>query len=247
MAAHLESKYPIAAINAGGLHVVVGEPVEPLSIAFVSAEPFLDDVQDGADCYAIHYTWSPSDSAAHAAELPPQYQEFTDVFDKADSTPLPDHRPFDCPIDLKPGGDPPYCRLYGLSPREQEALKEYLKINLEANLIRPSRSSAGAPILFVKKKDGSLRLCVDCRALNSVTIKNRYPVPLIDQLLIQLGSGTIFTKIDVRSAYNQVRIRQGDEWKTAFRTPYGLFEYLAMPFGLANAPASFQYFMNEFP
>ena len=110
---------------------------------------------------------------------------------------------------------------------------------------RPSRSPAGSPILFVKKKDGSLRLCVDYRGLNKITVKNRYPLPLIPNLLDQLRTATHFTKIDLRGAYNLVRIREGDEWKTAFRTRYGHFEYLVMPFGLTNAPAVFQHLMNN--
>ncbi|CEP01920.1 hypothetical protein PBRA_008863, partial [Plasmodiophora brassicae] len=221
---------------------------EPLAanvpIHLVDAEPFLDALMDDAQCYLIHYTWT-EDTESEQTKIPEKYQDFADVFDEATATSLPPHRASDCSIDLKPGTEPPFCRLYGLSPREQVALKKYLEDNLQSNFIRPSRSSAGAPILFAKKKDGSLRLCVDYRGLNSVTVKNRYPLPLIDQLLSTLGQATVFSKIDLRSAYNQIRIREGDEWKTAFRTPYGLFEYLVMPFGLANAPASFQAFMNE--
>ena len=109
----------------------------------------------------------------------------------------------------------------------------------------PLKISSGSPILFVKKKDGTLRLCIDYRGLNRVTVRNRYPLPLIPELLDRLRAGRIFSKIDLRGAYNLVRIKPGDEWKTAFRTRYGHFEYMVMPFGLTNAPAVFQHMMND--
>lgn len=139
----------------------------------------------------------------------------------------------------------PFGPIYNLSETELEALREYLDENLKKGFIRPSESPAGAPILFVKKKDGSLRMCVDYRGINKITIKNRYPLPLIAELLDRLKSAKVFTKIDLRGAYNLLRIKAGEEWKTAFRTRYGHFEYLVMPFGLTNAPASFQHLMNH--
>ena len=112
--------------------------------------------------------------------------------------------------------------------------------------IRPSKSSAGAPILFVRKKEGrGLRLCVDYRGLNKVTIINQYLLPLMNELRDHVRGAKIFTKLDLKSRYNLIRIKEGDEWKTAFRMRYGLFEYKVMPFGLANAPATFQNMMNE--
>ena len=110
--------------------------------------------------------------------------------------------------------------------------------------ITPSTSPAGAPILFVPKKDGTLRLCVDYRGLNAVTVKNRYPLPLITEILDRLVGAKFYTKLDLRDAYHRIRIRVGDEWKTAFRTRYGHFEYRVMPFGLTNAPATFQAYIN---
>jgi Reverse transcriptase (RNA-dependent DNA polymerase) len=111
--------------------------------------------------------------------------------------------------------------------------------------IRPTQSSHGAPILFVKKKDGSLQLCVDFRALNNVTKKDRDPLPLISDLLDAPRKAWLYTKIDLRHAYHLVRVSEGDEWKTAFRTRYGSFEWQVMPFGLTNGPAVFQHFMND--
>jgi hypothetical protein len=217
-------------------------------IAMIDAQSLADEVTADDQCFLIDGHWSNTEDPTTERPpptLPDQYLEFADVFDKHKSDSLPEHRKFDCTIDLREGTEPPFARLYGLSQREQLALKSYLEDNVKKGFIRPSTSPAGAPVLFVKKKDGSLRLCIDYRGLNAVTIRNRYPLPLIDQLLAQLNTGKIFTKIDLRGAYHQVRIRSGDEWKTAFRTPYGLFEYAVMPFGLTNAPSAFQYFMND--
>ncbi|CAJ0923136.1 unnamed protein product [Ranitomeya imitator] len=124
-----------------------------------------------------------------------------------------------------------------------KTLKEYIDENLSKGFIRPSSSPAGAPIFFVKKKDESLRPCVDYRDINKVTIKNRYPLPLIPELLERVRQAKVFSKLDLRGAYNLVHIRPGDEWKTAFRSRYGHFEYLVMPFGLCNAPATFQHLL----
>ena len=132
-----------------------------------------------------------------------------------------------------------------MSRAELEALKKYLEENLNKNFIRHSSSPAGVPVLFVKKADGSLQLCVDYRCLNEITVKNRYPLPLIQETLAGLSKAKWFTKLDLRGAYNLVRIAEGEEGKTAFRTRYGHFEYNVMPFGRTNAPASFQRFIND--
>ena len=176
--------------------------------------------------------------------IPEDYHAYLDVFSEALANELPPHRSFDHHMPLEEGKVPPWGPIYSLSEVELKALKDYLDENLKKGFIVPSESPAGAPILFVKKKDGSLRLCVDYRGLNKITIKNRYPLPLISELLDRLSTGRIFTKIDLRGAYNLLRIKEGEEWKTAFRTRYGLYEYKVMPFGLTNAPASFQHLMN---
>ena len=178
-------------------------------------------------------------------ELPLIYQDLMDVGDKQQADKLPPHRPYDCPIELLPGASIPFGNIYPLAGPELKALKEYIEENLAKGFIRPSSSPAGAPIFFVKKKDGSLRPCIDYRELNKITIKNRYPLPLILELLERVRHAKIFSKLDLRGAYNLVRIRSGDEWKTAFRSRYGHFEYLVMPFGLCNAPATFQHLAND--
>ena len=132
-----------------------------------------------------------------------------------------------------------------MSAPELKALKDNIDENLKRGFIRPSTSPAASPVMFVKKKDASLRLVVDYRGLNKVTIKNRYPLPLLSEMMDRVSQAKWFTKIDLRNAYNLVRIAQGDEWKMAFRTRYGHFEYVVMPFGLTNAPATFQHFMHD--
>src|SRR5579859_3085923 len=142
-------------------------------------------------------------------------------------------------------GLPMHGKLYNMSETELQTLREYIDNMVDKGFIRSSHSPVGAPVLFVKKKDGSLRLCVDYRGLNRLTKKSRYPLPRIDTLINRLTTAKVFTKIDLREGYYNVRIAEGHEWKTAFRTRYGSFEYLVMPFGLTNTPATFQYFMNN--
>eukprot|EP00833_Pecoramyces_ruminatium_P005437 jgi/Orpsp1_1/1179469/evm.model.c7180000069456.1 len=137
-----------------------------------------------------------------------------------------------------------YRPIYPLSEEESKTLKEYIKENIKKNFIRYSESPAGYPILFRKKKNGNLILCVNYKKLNDVTILNSYPLPLIAEIIERVKGAKYFTKLDLRSAYNLIRIREGDEYKTAFRTKYSHFEYLVMPFGLKNAPATFQSFIN---
>src|SRR6266566_2610671 len=179
------------------------------------------------------------------SKVPKEYHGFYKMFDEEFSKALPPRRPYDHTIPIKEGNEPPFGALYGMSQEELKALKEYIEDNMTKGFIRASSSPAGAPVLFVKKADGSLRLCVDYRGLNEVTIKNRYPLPLIRETLDRLAKAKWYTKLDLRWGYHQIRIAEGEEWKTAFRTRYGLFEYNVMPFGLTNAPATFQHFIND--
>jgi len=157
----------------------------------------------------------------------------------------PPHRTQDHHIPLDEGKTPPYEPLRPLNKEKMKALREYLETNEKRGWIHASTSPAGAPIHFVNKKDAGLRLCVDYRQLNEMTIKDRTPLPLIGESLGKLSSITIYTKLDIRDAYYNLRIAKGDEWKTAFCTRYGLYEYCVMPFGLTNTLASFQRWMNE--
>lgn len=172
--------------------------------------------------------------------------EFPDVLDGIpEGDPMPPQRDIDHTIVLEPGAAPPNRGVIRLSQPELQELYKQVTDLLDRGYIRPSVSPYGAPVLFAKKKDGSLRLCIDYRALNKLTIKNKYPLPRIDDLLDQLHGATVFSKIDLQSGYHQVRIATEDIPKTAFRTRYGHFEWTVMPFGLTNAPATFQALMNS--
>jgi hypothetical protein len=150
-------------------------------------------------------------------------------------------------IELKPDIAPVSRRSYRIPPNELEELKTQLQDLLEKGFIRSSSSPWGCPAIFVKKKDQTLRMCVDYRPLNEVTIKNKYPLPRIDLLFDQLVGAKVFSKIDLRSGYHQIRVRPKDIPKTAFITRYGLYEYLVMSFGLTNAPTHFTYLMVFMP
>ncbi|GJX14854.1 putative reverse transcriptase domain-containing protein [Tanacetum coccineum] len=154
-------------------------------------------------------------------------------------------RPVEFWIDLILGAAPVARAPYRLAPSEMKELSEQLQELSDKGFIRPSSSPWGAPVLFVKKKDGSFRMCIDYRELNKLTVKNRYPLPRIDDLFDQLQGSSIYSKIDLRSGYHQLRVREQDIPKTAFRTRYGHYEFQVMPFGLTNAPAVFMDLMNR--
>ena len=177
--------------------------------------------------------------------VPSEYHDLAEVFSKERAMSLPPNRPFDCAIELVPGQEPPRGRLYSLTQTETVAMDTYIQEALQQGLIRPSRSPAAASFFFVGKKDGSLRPCIDYRGLNKITIKNKYPLPLMNTTFERLQGAQYFTKLDLRNAYHLVRIRPGDEWKTAFITPRGQYEYSVMPFGLTNAPSVFQALINH--
>ena len=176
--------------------------------------------------------------------VPKPYHDLEGIFSEEKANELPVSSPYDHEIELEGDRWPPYSPIYPLSTTKLHVLREYLHNNLAKGFIRHSTLSASAPILFVKKKDGSLRLCIDYRGLNLLTKKNWYPLPLIGEALDWLSGAKIYTKLDIGVAYNRVQMKEGDEWKTAFWTWYGHYEYCVMPFGLANALATFQGFIN---
>jgi len=246
--------YP-SALNLGSLAL-------DLDLDLDSLDPSIDDyyllqlISDFYDEYPAFHDPDPPDppdppltlnqvNDTSAPVLPEAYAEFASLFEDREVGTLPPHRPYDHTIPLEPDTEPPFGPLYNLSEKELKALREYIDDNLKKGFIRRSESPAGAPVLFVPKKDQDLRLVVDYRALNRSTIKNRCPLPLISETLDRLREARIFTKLDLKGAYNLIRMAKGEEWKTAFRTRYGHFEYLVMPFGLTNAPATFQAFLND--
>ena len=171
--------------------------------------------------------------------------EFVDVMPAPLPKELPPRRPIDHRIELILGSKPPALAPYRMSPAKLLELRKQLKELLDAGLIQPSRAPYGAPVLFQKKHDGSLRMCVDYRALNKATIKNKYPIPLAAKLFDRLSKATYFKTLDLRSGYWQVRIAEGDEGKTTCVTRYGAYEFLVMSFRLTNAPATFCNLMND--
>ncbi|KAG1933749.1 hypothetical protein F2P79_020467 [Pimephales promelas] len=175
-------------------------------------------------------------------KIPVQYHNLSLAFSESQATKLPPHRSYDCAIDLIPGASHTRGRIFPLSQPESEAMKSYI----EEQLSKGHRSSpASAGFFFVKKKDGGLRPCIDYRSLNEITVKFRYPLPLAPAALEQLRFAKYFTKLDLRNAFKLIWIIEGDEWKTAFSTTTGHYEYNVMPFGLANSPSVFQSFVNE--
>ncbi|KAJ9511611.1 hypothetical protein QJQ45_007360 [Haematococcus lacustris] len=185
--------------------------------------------------------WPPSLPPSATALLSEHIEVFPKELPSVHDLP---HRSVDHVIQLE-SGTPPNRPVYRMSQEELDELKRQLDELLAKGYIRPSTSPFGSAVLFVRKKDGSLRLCVDYRALNQLTIKNRYPLPRIDDLLDQLAGARVFSKIDLKSGYHQIRVAEADIHKTAFRTRYGHYEYTVMPFGLCNAPATFQRLMND--
>lgn len=219
------------------LETLLRDP-EVISIGMLIIAPQHSDGGRGA-CLTL------ASMVQEGVELPEAYREYTLVFEEPDIEAFPEGTLSRHSIPIIEGEKVPYGPIYPLSAKELRVLREYIETSLHKGWIQRSESPAGAPILFVPKKDGSLRLCVDYRGLNKFTQKNRYPLPLIPEIIDRLANAKIYTKLDLRDAYHRIRIEEGDRWKTAFRTRYGHYEYLVMPFGLTNAPASFQAYINE--
>ncbi|KAK3575091.1 hypothetical protein QTP86_020705 [Hemibagrus guttatus] len=243
---HLAGPLPVqvGALHSEELHLLV---LEDATADIVLGRPWLElhnpvlswktgeILKWGEHCFGACFPNLP-------APVPPQVHHLPTQATKASK--LPPHRPWDCAIDLIPGEPVPKGQIYSLSIPEEKAMEEYIQEALAQGYIRPSTSPAASSFFFVAKKDGGLRPCIDYRALNQITIKFRYPLPLVPTALERRRGATVFTKLDLRSAYNLIRIREGDEWKTAFVTPTGHYEYLVMPYGLVNAPSVFQDFMH---
>jgi hypothetical protein len=210
--------------------------------------PFLSAIQARrivrkGGCAYLAYVMAKPDSKLKLENIP-LVCDYPDVFTEVYSG-LPPDREIEFSIDLVPGTKPIHKAPYRMAPAELKELKEQLQELIDRGFIRPSVSPWGAPVLFVKKKDGSMRLCIDYRELNRVTIRNKYPLPRIDDLFDQLKGASVFSKIDLRSGYHQLKVRKEDVQKTAMRTRYDHFEFVVMPFGLTNAPSVFMELMNR--
>jgi hypothetical protein len=200
---------------------------------------YLPELEEGA-CHHL----SVDDKESNLIEAIRTVSKFLDVFPE-DLPGMPPDRKVEFAIELIPGTTPISKRAYRVSRPELVELKKQIDELLEKGYIRPSTSPWAAPVLFVEKKDGTKRMCIDYRALNEVTVKNKYPLPRIEDLFDQLRGSSVFSKIDLRSGYHQLRIQPSDILKTAFITKYGLYEFMVMSFGLTNAPAFFMYLMNS--
>ena len=203
-------------------------PVQLLGL--VSTRQFLKGVENDAPIWAIQVRTKTSPTSL--STYPPFLQDFAAVFPAESPDSLPPDRAIQNFIDFFPRASLPNLPHYHLNPTQSAELQRKVEDLLRHGLIRESQSPCAVPALLAPKKDGTWRLCVDCRAINRITVRYRFPIPRIDDLLDQLAGAEIFSKLDLRNGYHQVRIRAGDEWKTAFKTSEGLYEWLVMPLGL---------------
>jgi hypothetical protein len=220
--------------------VIVGRN-QGVSLRFVSSLQLQKSMRKGCKLYAILAL--NEKGVEEGLEHLPVVKEFADVFPE-ELPGMPPERELEFTIDLKPGTEPIARMPYRMSTPELQELKMQLKELLDLGLIRPSVSPWGAPVIFIRKKDRLSRLCIDYRQLNKATIKNQYPLPRIDDLFDKMKGATVFSKIDLRSGYHQLRIKEDEIPKTTFKTRFGHYEFTFLPFGLTNAPGVFMSLMN---
>src|SRR5258705_293864 len=232
-------------------------PPEPKKdrIALISRAAFrIPIARPGAEYFVIAIFAPESDSSGTAPGLtelsaqliPPEYYDFLSIFSEEEAKALPPHHYVDHAIPLVEGGKPPFGRMYSISDNDLKELKLWIEENLAKSFIRASSSSAASPIIIVQRLGSTPRICVDYRALNYITMKDRHPLPRIEETLNQIRGARYFTKIDLHRYFHQIRIQEGDEWKTAFQSQYGLYEFLVMPFRLTNIPATVQRFIHKY-
>ena len=215
----------------------------PQFLGVVSARKFLKDMAEDAPMWAIQVRTKIPNTISD--NFPEFLQDFAAVFPKESPDTLPPDRSIQHFIDFIPGSTLPNLPHYRLNPTQSAELQRQVEDLLHRGLILESQSPCVVPALLAPKKDGTWRICVDCLSINHITVRYRFPIPRIDDILDQLAGAEIFSKLDLRNGYHQVRIRAGDEWKTMFKTGTGLYEWLVMLFGLSNAPSTFMRLMNE--
>ena len=216
---------------------------------FVSWSPFCHSTCLQSACSKKEIAVSPVSPVApevpDLSSIPTAYNYLGEVFSKQRALSLPPHHPYDCAIEMFPGAPLSSSRTICPFQRVRAWSHTSRTLIITAGIIRPSSFPVGAVFFLVSKKDRNVRPCIDFRGLNNITVKNKYPLPLINSAFETLQGATIISKLDLRNAYHLVRIREEDEWKKAFSTPLGHFEYLVMSFGLTYAPAVFQTLLND--
>ena len=209
----------------------------------------LAEINDAAACYAFICKDALFSLEDMHHNLPPEVtnflQEYADVFPAEIPLGLPPIRGIEHQIDLIPRASLPNRDAYRTNPKETKEILRQVQDQLDRGYVRESLSPCAVLVMLVPKKDSSWRMCVDSKAINNIIIRFRHPIPRLDDMLDELSGSIIFSKVDLHSGYHQIRMKLGNEWKTTFKTKFGLYEWLVMPFGLTNAPSTFMRLMNE--